>query len=156
MKRKQRDDIKDKKVKWRCDGCKGIIANPYPKADNKEVEYVLGKGKGKIKELKILQWNAEAYLSKKEEFANLVYKYDIDVFAIQETKMVTNDLKPNIPGYEIKRRYREQVIGSEDNRGGGLIDGAKETIPVSVIQNYLSGVNDDVTELLTGRIRTSL
>ena len=37
----------------------------------------------------------------------------------------------------IKRRDREQVIGSEDNRGGGLIIGAKETIPVSVIKNDL-------------------
>ena len=50
---------------------------------------MIGKEKTKtkkVKELRIIQWNADAYLSKKEEFANMVYEKKIDIFAIQETK----------------------------------------------------------------------
>ena len=154
MKRKQRDDISSGKLPWICDGCKGKIANPYPKEENKEVEYVTGKTSDKIKELKIIQWNAEAYLSKKEEFTSLIYEKDIDIFVIQETKMITKDKTPNLPGYEIKRREREQRKGKEDNRGGGLLIGIKDTIPVRELQNNLRGDNDEITEWMTIEIPT--
>ena len=155
MKRKQVEDISKKKVKWKYDGCKGILANPYPKPDNKQVEYVTGKGSGDIiNELKIIQWNADAYLSKKEEFANMVLEMDIDIFVIQETKMIMVDKKPEIPGYEIKRRDRPQHKGNEDNRGGGLITGIKDTIPVTELKNDLRGEEDELTEWLTIEIPT--
>ena len=35
MKRKQRDNISEGKVKWKCERCKGVIVNPYPKEDAK-------------------------------------------------------------------------------------------------------------------------
>ena len=38
MKRKQREHIGEGKVKCRCEGCIGVIANPYPKEDDSEVD----------------------------------------------------------------------------------------------------------------------
>ena len=152
MKRKLTDDISKKKVNWTCDGCKGILANPYPKEDNKEVEYMIGKEKTKtkkVKELRIIQWNADAYLSKKEEFANMVYEKKIDIFAIQETKMISDDNTPTLPGYEIKRREREQTKEDKTNRGGGLIIGIRDNLPVNEIQNNLRGDEDEITEWMT-------
>ena len=161
MKRKLRDDISSGKVKWKCDGCKGILANPYPKEDNRQIEYVIGKEsdknknkKKKVRELRMIQWNADSYLSKKEEFANIVYERNIDIFVIQETKMITGDDTPTLPGYEIKRREREQEVGSELNRGGGLIIGVKDNIPISEIKNNLRGDQDKITEWMTIEIPT--
>jgi len=112
MTRKQCDDIRSGKVKWKCDGCKGIIANPYPTpVEDTAVEYQMGKESKKKTNLKILQWNADAYLSKKEEFYHFVIENDIDIFFIQETKMTRKDKTPPIKGYEIRRRDREQPKG---------------------------------------------
>ena len=61
--RKPCNDIRSAKVKWKCDGCKGIIANLYPNPeDNTEVVYKLGKDKRGKQSLEILQWNTDAYL----------------------------------------------------------------------------------------------
>ena len=68
MSRAQTKTIKKKKTKWKCDGCKEIIVNPYPAPEtDTEVEYHLADRKTK-NSLKILQWNVDSYLSKNEEF----------------------------------------------------------------------------------------
>ena len=147
MTREQCKNIKKKKVKWKCDGCKGILANPYPIPETEtEVEYHLGKEKRKKNSLKILQWNADAYLSKKEEFYHFVIENDIDAFFIQESKMTKRDKTPPIKGYEIRRRDREQPKGKEKNRGGGLIFGIKDSIPFREINNEMRGPKDIITE----------
>ena len=46
---------------------------------------------------------------KKEEFYHFVIENDIDIFFIQETKMISSDKTPEIKGYEIRRRDREQL-----------------------------------------------
>ena len=69
--------------------------------------------KKKIKQLKILQWNVEGYHSKKEEIANMVYEMGVDVFVIQESKLISTDETPYIPGYTIKRRDSQQRWGKE-------------------------------------------
>ena len=155
MTRKQCDDIRSGKVKWKCDGCKGIIANPYPTpVEDTAVEYQMGKESKKKTNLKILQWNADAYLSKKEEFYHFVIENDIDIFFIQETKMTRKDKTPPIKGYEIRRRDREQPKGKENNRGGGLLFGIKDSIPFREINNKMRGPNDDITEWHTIEIPT--
>ena len=119
MKRTQANNIAKGIVKWVCDGCKGIIANPYPKAqDSDKAEFQLGKTKTKKCKLKIIQWNAESFMSKEEEFRGFILRNDIDIFMIQETKVIPKDRQPKIEGYEIRRRNREQVKGKERNRGG--------------------------------------
>ena len=60
--------------------------------------------------------------------------------------MITGDDTPALPGYEIKRREREQKVGSELNRGGGLMIGVKDNIPISEIKNNLRGDQDKITD----------
>ena len=45
-------------------------------------------------------------------------KEKVDVFVIQETKMIKADKTPTIAGYTIERKERDQEIGNETNRGG--------------------------------------
>ena len=66
--------------------------------------------------------------TKKEEFQARIKKHKVDILLIQETKMTKNTLVPVIPGYTIVNKPRKQVKGSENNRGGGLITGIRETV----------------------------
>ena len=69
-----------------------------------EVENLMGKESKKKTNLKILQWNADAYLSKKEEFYHFAIGNNIDIFFIQETKMTRKDKTQPMKGYEIRKR----------------------------------------------------
>ena len=69
--------------------------------------------------------------------------------------MISSDKPRNIPGYAIIRRDREQKRGKENNRGGGLLIGIKETTPYREIYNDLRGPDDEITEWITVEIPTS-
>jgi len=97
--------------------------------------------------LKILQLNTDSILSKIEELKEFIKKNNIDIFLIQETKLVRNDKTPKIPGFTIERRDRLQQKGKEKDRGGGLITGIRKTIPYkSVDKLNLRGIGDHITE----------
>ena len=78
----------------------------------------------------------------------------IDIFLIQETKLVTKDKTPQFPGYTVLRRDRLQWKGKENNRGGGLITGIKDNIPFREANIDLRSKDDEITESLTIEIPT--
>ena len=57
---------------------------------------VKSSGKG-LEKLTLLQWNADAYLSKKEEFSQFILEHKVDIYHIQETKMTVNDARTTHP-----------------------------------------------------------
>ena len=59
--------------------------NTQPEEEN--TEYIM-REKTDMKKipLKIIQWNADAFLSKKEEFRGILKDKNVDIFMIQETK----------------------------------------------------------------------
>ena len=106
--------------------------------------------------MKVLQWNADSFLSKKEEFREVIKEKDIDIFLIQETKMIATDKAPNFPGYTILNKPRKQPAGKEKNRGGGLLIGIRNTIPYRDIKNNnLRDKDDGITEWQTIEIPIS-
>ena len=80
-----------------------------------------------VRKLKILQLNIDCLSTNLEELKALLRKHKIDVFAIQETKMIIEDKDPSVPGYAVKRWERSKEPGGE--RGGGLLVGIKSNIP---------------------------
>ena len=92
-------------------------------------------------------------LSKKEELKHFVLKHNIDIFLIQETKLITKDKTPSIKGYTITRKDRKQRKGSDNNRGGGLMIGIRNTIPYREIKLNIKEDDDDITEAMTIEIQ---
>ena len=150
MTRKQLERLKD----WICPGCRGIDANPRAPAkpdDNPDFKI---KSKNMQGQLKILQWNADSLLSKMEELRDFLESEKIDVFMIQETKLITTDPDPAFKGYTIVRQDRVQRVGCETNRGGGLITGIKEDINFREVSLDIIGEEDEITEWLTIELPT--
>ena len=150
MTRKQLERLKD----LICPGCRGIDANPRAPAkpdDNPDFKI---KSKNMQGQLKILQWNADSLLSKMEELRDFLESEKIDVFMIQETKLITTDPDPAFKGYTIVRQDRVQRVGCETNRGGGLITGMKEDINFREVSLDIIGKEDEITEWLTIELPT--
>ena len=61
--------------------------------------------------LRILQLNIDSILSKVEELKECIRKNKIDIFVIQETKLIRSDKTPRIPGYTVERKDRDQPKG---------------------------------------------
>ena len=125
---------------WKCKGCMQAEEerNKRKNANNveeEEVEYIMKGEANKNTSIRILQWNADSFLSKKEEFREVIKKQKIDVFLVQETKMTTTDRTPSFPGYTILSKPRSQTTGNERNRGGGLLIGIRQTIPYREIKD---------------------
>ena len=135
---------------WICDGCKGIKARKdQQKQDTPTVYKMKAKGKG-IDKLKIVQWNADAYLSKKEDFSRFILEQKIDIYLIQETKITIMDKRtPQIPGFTVCRQDCNQRKGKERNRGGGLVIGCRDTIPCRVVERDYQEEGDELTEAMT-------
>ena len=141
--------------RWECVTCTELEAEKEkrentPRINTKEIEYIT-KGELNKSVIRVLQWNADSFLSKKEEFRAVITKHKIDVFLVQETKMTQKDKIPTIPGYTILSKPRQQAKGNENNRGGGLITGVKNTIPYREVED----IGDCLTEWLTIEIPIS-
>jgi hypothetical protein len=106
------------------------------------------KSKNFISQLTIIQWNCDHLLAKIEELRVYLEKRNVDVFFIQETKLISSDkrIKAKFPGYTIKRKDRAQPRGKEGNSGGGLLVGIKKGIPFRVANIDLRGYGDGITE----------
>ena len=142
---------------WECTSC---VEREAEKERNKtqqrnatkEVEYVMGKQLNNSV-VKLLQWNADSFLSKKEEFKMTIKTHKVDIFLIQETKMTTKDKVPTIPGFTIISKPRKQTKGNENNRGGGLILGIKNSIPFREVEDMtFRDTEDCITESQTVEI----
>ena len=64
-------------------------------------------------DLKILQWNADAILSCREELKEYVRRENVDILCIQETKLSEKDKTSQVQGYTVIRKDREQARGRE-------------------------------------------
>ena len=73
----------------------------------------------------------------------------VDIFLIQETKLVAKDKTPKFPGYTVLRRDRLQQKGMEKNRGGGLLIGIKDNFPLREAKIDLQDKEDEITESLS-------
>ena len=136
---------------WVCPTCTDEEAEREARRNREEnpleeIEIISG-GKTNKEKMRILQWNADSFAAKKEEFKQVILNNKIDVFLIQESKMNNKDKIPTIPGYTILSKPRKQPRGKESNRGGGLLTGIKNTIPYREIKNYdIKDKDDGITE----------
>ena len=112
------------------------------------------KSASKTRNIKIMQFNIDALLSKVEELKTFLKKHQVDLFAIQETKLIIKDKTPCIPGYTILRKDRSQPKGKEKNRGGGVLIGIRDNIPFKQINLNIRGIRDRITEWITIEIPT--
>ena len=78
----------------------------------------------------------------------------VDIFLIQETKLVAKDKAPKFPGYTVLRRDRLQWKGKKNSRGGGLLIGIKDNIPFREAKIDLRDKEDKITESLSVEIPT--
>ena len=65
---------------------------------------------------------------------------------VQETKLITSDKTPKFKNFTIIRQDRVQRKGDENNRGGGLLVGVKDTIPYRISRSEFANENDEVSE----------
>ena len=155
MTRKQVENLN--RSTWTCLTCQEKVANPRQKADEEATESDVRIRKTKVAKLKVLQFNADALLSKLEELKVLLKERKIDVFLIQETKLITKDKLPKIPGYTIPpRQDRVQLVGNEKNRGGGLLIGIKNDCPFKEIHIEIREDPDTFTEWMSIEIPTTV
>ena len=151
MKRKQRESI-DKNT-WACEGCRGLLAKK-PQPEETSCPVFKTNAEKFVDKLDILQWNADAISTKQDELRVFMKDNGVDIFLIQETKLVAKDKTPKFPGYTVLRRDRLQWKGKENNRGGGLLIGIKDNIPFREAKIDLRDKEDEITESLSIEIPT--
>ena len=140
---------------WECPICvdKEAAKQTAEAQDETESRYKETKAKGKT--LRILQLNIDSLLSKFDELKKFIEREKIDVFVIQETKMIRSDKLPKIPGYSIERQDRYQPKGKDKDRGGGLVTGVSEEYAKKRLVKFnIRGSRDHLTESLTVEIPT--
>ena len=95
--------------------------------------------------LKIYQWNAEFLHPKFPEFPDLLINSDIDVLAVQESKLRKADKTQFIEGYTTAHKYRNNVLG------GGLL----LFIRTNIVFEKLHSFKKAGMEILFIRLRTT-
>ena len=124
---------------WKCPRCIDVEKERLKRNNRKDnpdssVQFV-SSGTTTRDDIKVLQWNADSFASKRDEFREVIKKRKVDIFLIQETKMTQADKIPSIPGYTILSKPRNQPRGKEKARGGGLMIGIENTIPYREIKD---------------------
>ena len=143
------------KLSWECPICVAKEAEKQEEEVEEEKESEYKPTKAKEDTIKILQLNIDSLLSKMDELKEFIERHDIDVFVLQETKMIKTDKMPQIPGYSIERLDRHQPKGKEKNRGGGLVTGVKLRLGKKRLVKFsIRGKEDCLTEGLTIEIPT--
>ena len=137
---------------WTCNACQRIWANPVPTGTTTTAEFKTGKSSKTA--LNILQWNCDALQSVVEELKIFLRDRKIDIFVLQETKLILTDKTPKIHGYTMIRQDRPQLKGNEKNRGGGVITGIKDDTPFRKVRLNIKDVEDNNTESITIEVPT--
>ena len=155
MSRKQVETLN--RSTWQCLECQEAEAPPQPPGEDQgeEQETRYGIRRTKINKMNILQYNIDTVSSKLEELKLLLKEEDIDVFLLQETKMIDSDKKPKIPGYSVLISNRTQTRGNEENRGGGLMIGIRHDTPYKEIDLKIGKNPDNHTESMSIEIPTA-
>ena len=99
--------------------------------------------------LNIMQLNIDSLKSKVVELRHFLKEQDIDVFMLQETKLLKKDKLPRIPGYTLVRDDRQPKKGKTKGRGGGLLTGVRDNIPFKEVKLGKPGIRDKITEWQT-------
>ena len=73
----------------------------------------------RLSELKILQWNCDGLMTKKDELEELLHREGVQVALLQETKLGQRDDSPRLRGYSAIRKDRSRS-GTTGPRAGGL------------------------------------
>ena len=141
----------DRKV-WQCEACQGVFATPPAKAVATSAEFKTGRASKPV--LNILQWNCDTLRSKVEELKIFLREKKVDIFVLQETKLIPKDETPKIHGYTLIRQDRPQLKGKEKNRGGGVLTGIKDDIPFRRVHLDIKVREDKITESITIEVPT--
>ena len=139
--------------RWKCRRCQEEEAIPKPPDDqdqSEDITYVTKNTEDRI--LKIIQWNADGILSGIEEFKHFINGKEVDIFALQETKLRKQD-SIKVPGYTIVRQDRKMEEGSV-TRGGGVLIGIKKDIGFNRVKTNIIDPEDKITESITIEIPT--
>ena len=135
MTRKQRENLE--RETWKCLLCQQEEADASPD-NNTNPDTAEGEFKGSkftsVRKLKILQLNIENLRTNVDELTVFLQKHKIDIFAIQETKLIAGDPDPVIPGYAVRRKDRTPEPGCTPTHGGGLLTGIKIKIPFHPVE----------------------
>ena len=73
--------------------------------------------------LRLIQWNANGISGKITELLTFLLSKNVNIAAIQETKLTNKTKPPKTPGWAARRLDRHK------NKGGGLLMLTKDTIP---------------------------
>ena len=141
------------RTRWKCEGCQGIDSNPRQAPEDNSPEFRF-KTKQYKENLIILQWNCDSISSKLEELKIFLKDNKVDVFMLQETKMIKKDSDIKIKDYTIIRRDRPKRVGKENCRGGGMITGIRDTIPYRQVRSEFASTEDEISEWITIEIPT--
>ena len=156
MTRKQLEILK--REQWECPGCIDKVPAPIGETgDPAESNYAKANTGTRI--LKILQLNVNQLLSKIETLREFLKKNEVDIFCLQETKLIKKKHTPRFidfkgKPYNIIRKDRAQPKGCEMNRGGGLIIGISQELAFKHTDIEIRGATDNMTEWLTVEIPT--
>jgi len=138
------------RANWKCLPCQQAEADTQDSDPAEETEGTYRKSRDTLAhKLKILQYNIDSLRTNQEELRVFLQKHKVDVFALQETKLIAGDDDPKIPGYTLVRKDRKQKPGYETNRGGGLLMGVRNKIPFHPSELNITTDSDTITEAQT-------
>ena len=136
---------------WKCDRCNILRQNHASKStdcqlpestNSSPLEPLPSPSRNK---LKIYQWNADGICPKLKELRDLLISSDIDILAVQESKLRKADKTPFIEGYATIRKDRHNILG-----GGLLI-----FIWTDILFEKLNSVEKAGMEILSTRLKTT-
>ena len=103
---------------WKCKKCTNIQQNCTSQSTNRGPTNSLPSQpvpSATRNKLKIYQWNADSIRPKLLELRDHLLNSDIDILAVQESKLRKTDKTPSIEGYTTIRKDRNNILG------GGLL-----------------------------------
>ena len=103
---------------WKCEKCTNIQQNCTSQSTNRGPTNSLPSQpvpSTTRNKLKIYQWNADGIRPKLLELRDRLLNSDIDILAVQESKLRKTDKTPSIEGYATIRKDRNNILG------GGLL-----------------------------------
>ena len=103
--------------------------------------------------LRVVQWNVDGIRTALPELAQMLRDRSIDVCLVQESKLVSGDHTPRIPGYAALRRDRPIGPGGARVRGGGLLIYIKDCLPFYEVPAFREGTVVGKLEALAVELR---
>jgi hypothetical protein len=135
------------RANWKCLPCQEAEADSAEGNEPPDTTGTYRKSRETLAcKLKILQYNIDSLRTNQEELRVFLQKHKVDVFALQETKLIAGDDDPKIPGYTLVQKDRKQKPDNESNRGGGLLMGVRNNIPFNPTELNILTDDNDVTD----------